>query len=140
MLLWSFAHDSSFHIDGTLRDALNDCPKKMMLNDRVCFYAAEIVLALSHMHQMGFLYRDLKPSNVLLMGDGHIKLVDMGGVVDPQERVLNTTGTVVELLDTVCLPVSREPETDSQRLGVSAVQHQPIKESPRAHTITGTHG
>lgn len=46
--------------------------------ERVRLYAAEIALALNHLHEMGLLYRDLKPANVLLTEDGHIKLADMG--------------------------------------------------------------
>ena len=49
---------------------------------RVMFYTAEIILALNHIHNLGLIYRDLKPGNVLLNADGHIKLVDMGGVID----------------------------------------------------------
>jgi len=37
---------------------------------------------------MGMIYRDLKPANVLLNADGHIQLVDMGGVIDVGGKTL----------------------------------------------------
>ena len=59
-----------------------------MSEDRVRFYSAEIVLALAHIHGLGMIYRDLKPPNILLNTDGHIQLVDLGGIIDPGGRVL----------------------------------------------------
>jgi len=46
--------------------------------EKVKFYAAEILLVLEYLHSKHIVYRDLKPENILLENDGHIKLVDFG--------------------------------------------------------------
>ncbi len=42
------------------------------------FYVAELVLAIESVHNMGFIHRDIKPDNILIDKDGHIKLTDFG--------------------------------------------------------------
>jgi p70 ribosomal S6 kinase len=41
-------------------------------------YTAEIVLAIAHLHSLGFVHRDLKPENVLLDSEGHVRITDFG--------------------------------------------------------------
>ena len=47
-------------------------------DDTTRFYATEIVCALEFLHLHSIVYRDLKPDNVLIGGDGHVKLSDFG--------------------------------------------------------------
>merc|ERR1719359_2259878 len=53
---------------------------------RCRFYSSEILLAIEYIHRLAIIYRDLKPENVLLDGDGHVKLTDFGlskeGIMD----------------------------------------------------------
>jgi serine/threonine protein kinase len=78
----------SFTTKNYLNLVLDFCPggelffhivKMKRLKENVAkFYIAEIILAIEHLHDNDILYRDLKPENVLIDYDGHIKLTDFG--------------------------------------------------------------
>ncbi|XP_061462405.1 serine/threonine-protein kinase MRCK gamma isoform X2 [Rhineura floridana] len=46
--------------------------------DMACFYLAEMVLAIHSLHQLRYVHRDIKPDNVLIDTNGHIRLADFG--------------------------------------------------------------
>ncbi|EJD74026.1 AGC/DMPK/GEK protein kinase, variant [Loa loa] len=46
--------------------------------DMARFYVAEMVLAIDSVHRLGYVHRDIKPDNVLLDINGHIRLADFG--------------------------------------------------------------
>ncbi|XP_042473578.1 probable serine/threonine protein kinase IRE isoform X2 [Zingiber officinale] len=47
-------------------------------DDMARTYMAELVLALEYLHSMNVIHRDLKPDNLLIARNGHIKLTDFG--------------------------------------------------------------
>ncbi|KAJ1944449.1 hypothetical protein FBU59_002597 [Linderina macrospora] len=52
--------------------------ERIFSEDQAVFYTAELVLALSHLHKLGIVFRDIKPENCLLSNTGHLVLTDFG--------------------------------------------------------------
>ena len=46
--------------------------------DLVQFYTTILVLGLSHIHEKGIAYRDLKPENVMVDNTGYLRIIDFG--------------------------------------------------------------
>ncbi|CAN6454109.1 unnamed protein product [Victoria cruziana] len=61
---------------GELFALLDKQPMKLLKEDAVRFYTAEVVVGLEYLHCLGVIYRDLKPENILIQRDGHILLTD----------------------------------------------------------------
>eukprot|EP00536_Pseudo-nitzschia_multiseries_P004245 jgi/Psemu1/237469/estExt_Genewise1.C_700006 len=60
--------DLSYHLQQKGSFQLRECR----------YYAARIMLGLQALHDKGYVYRDLKPENLLLAEDGRVKITDLG--------------------------------------------------------------
>ena len=50
--------------------------KKRLPEESARFYAAEILSGIEYLHINGFIYRDMKPENILVAASGHLRLTD----------------------------------------------------------------
>jgi len=91
-----------------------------MTEDQVRFYASQIVLALEHIHESGFVYRDLKPSNVLIGSDGYARLSDFGMAISQRnsDELTRLAGTPGFWAPEIILGQGASPSSDCWSLGV----------------------
>ncbi|XP_062407440.1 serine/threonine-protein kinase MRCK beta [Sardina pilchardus] len=66
-----------YYVGGDLLTLLSKFEDRLP-EDMSKFYVAEMVLAISSIHQQNYVHRDIKPDNVLLDMNGHIRLADFG--------------------------------------------------------------
>ena len=52
--------------------------KDILTEKEAKFYLAELILAIESIHKLDCIHRDIKPDNILIDADGHIKLSDFG--------------------------------------------------------------
>ena len=62
---------------------------KSLPGDLVKFYAAELVSALEYMHSKNIAHRDLKPDNILISNEFHLKLTDFGEAKKFEEKTFD---------------------------------------------------
>jgi len=92
-------------------DLMNMLIKKDIFSvEEARFYIAETILAVEYVHSLGYVHRDIKPDNILLDKDGHIKLTDFG----------------------LCTSIVEEPA-----LPIEQISNKP-KASRRIHSLVGT--
>ena len=85
---WIVDLKASFQEGGYLFLVMEYCPggdlmnllieKDILTEKEAKFYLAELILAIESIHKLDCIHRDIKPDNILIDSDGHIKLSDFG--------------------------------------------------------------
>uniref|UniRef100_A0A8C2HYB0 Serine/threonine-protein kinase MRCK alpha n=1 Tax=Cyprinus carpio TaxID=7962 RepID=A0A8C2HYB0_CYPCA len=66
-----------YYVGGDLLTLLSKFEDRLP-EDMAKFYLAEMVLAVDSVHQLHYVHRDIKPDNILMDMNGHIRLADFG--------------------------------------------------------------
>lgn len=66
-----------YYVGGDLLTLLSKFEDRLP-EDMARFYLAEMVLAIDSVHQLHYVHRDIKPDNILMDVNGHIRLADFG--------------------------------------------------------------
>uniref|UniRef100_A0A8C1LDE5 non-specific serine/threonine protein kinase n=1 Tax=Cyprinus carpio TaxID=7962 RepID=A0A8C1LDE5_CYPCA len=66
-----------YYVGGDLLTLLSKFEDRLP-EDMARFYLAEMVLAIDSVHKLHYVHRDIKPDNILLDVNGHIRLADFG--------------------------------------------------------------
>jgi serine/threonine-protein kinase len=89
---------------------------------RAAEIANEVAAALQAAHRYGVVHRDVKPANILVTPDGHVKLADLGIAQAADEAGHTTTGQTLGSVDYFSPEQARGepagPQTDVYALGV----------------------
>ena len=76
------------------------------------FYFKQACEALAYLHQQGVMYRDCKPENCLLDGDGNLKLADFGLSKETKERSYSFCGSPEYLSPEMLTPEGHDLKSD----------------------------
>uniref|UniRef100_A0A673LU37 non-specific serine/threonine protein kinase n=1 Tax=Sinocyclocheilus rhinocerous TaxID=307959 RepID=A0A673LU37_9TELE len=73
-----------YYVGGDLLTLLSKFEDRLP-EDMARFYLAEMVLAIDSVHKLHYVHRDIKPDNILLDVNGHIRLADFGSCLKLME-------------------------------------------------------
>ncbi|KAJ9528668.1 hypothetical protein QJQ45_020551 [Haematococcus lacustris] len=107
--------------------------RKDILSDvETQFYIAETVLAIEAIHKHSYIHRDIKPDNLLLTSEGHVKLSDFGLCKPVDVQALPSLSEGEEYSDPSSLP------THSQRSQLEQLHHWQQNRRQLAFSTVGT--
>ncbi len=76
-----------------LRDIMND--EGLLPVHQVLDIVAQVAQGLAYAHEYGIVHRDVKPSNIMVVRDGHVKITDFGIARMASSSVRTQTGMVL---------------------------------------------
>ena len=90
----------------------------MLTKSQTLFYGASIMLAVKYLHQRKFVYRDIKPENVMVLENGYIKIIDFGTAKEIEDKTKTTMGTPHYMAPEMIMGTGYSFEVDYWAIGI----------------------
>ena len=116
--------DIEFAANGTLRDLLLNFnfKKERFTDGTVWCVLHDVASGLKHIHACGFVHLDIKPANILIGGDGVLKIGDFGNAVEIGEDRDGSEGDTRYMPAELLESSFKEPSADVFSLGLTAYE------------------
>ena len=82
------------------------------------FYIGSIMLAVKYLHERKFIFRDIKPENIIVLTNGYIKLIDFGTAKAIKDKTNSIIGTPQYMAPEVIMGDYYSFEIDYWSIGV----------------------
>ncbi|XP_067120003.1 serine/threonine-protein kinase Genghis Khan-like isoform X5 [Centruroides vittatus] len=121
-LHYSFQDDSNLYLvmdyycGGDLLTLLSKFEDRLP-EDMAKFYITEMILAIDCIHKLNYVHRDIKPDNVLLDANGHIRLADFGSCLKLLEDGTVQSNVAVGTPDYISPEILRAMEDGQGKYG-----------------------
>lgn len=121
-LYYSFQDDSNLYLvmdyycGGDLLTLLSKFEDRLP-EDMAKFYITEMILAIDCIHKLNYVHRDIKPDNVLLDANGHIRLADFGSCLKLLEDGTVQSNVAVGTPDYISPEILRAMEDGQGKYG-----------------------
>jgi len=103
--------------------------KQFLTEDQTRFFIAEIIMAIESIHKLEYVHRDIKPDNILIGVDGHIKLSDFGLCTGLKKEITDYNITTAQGDPSF----KRQPSTRADRMATFKKNRKKL-----AYSVVGT--
>ncbi|CAJ1380198.1 unnamed protein product [Effrenium voratum] len=107
---------------GDLLRKLNWEPTQRIAEQEAVIIAQELMIGLKHVHELGYIHRDIKPDNLLTTAQGELRIADFGWCCPKVEAPTCLAGTLLYMAPEVLQNVPQTVQADVWSAGMTLYQ------------------